>query len=204
MISYGDRSNDYDSILKYFKNKFDAIRKQYSKDPDREFYVFPTSVTDTHQTGSIITSGASLTHPSFCISLTGTCPGTAVTLGSVVVSRSRDHAEFSKTLTPFPPCLARHDLKGQSSNLEPHMNFLFHSELCFQAHPHIPISFSFSKTFVSWFSVGLPHSHTRVPRSVAFSCPPPPPFDLMASCTTCINYLTQPVTPWHSKLLSQA
>lgn len=56
MISYGDRSNDYDSILKYFKNKFDAIRKQYSKDPDREFYVFPTSVTDTHQTGSIITS----------------------------------------------------------------------------------------------------------------------------------------------------
>lgn len=56
MISYGDRSNDYDSILKYFKNKFDAIRKQYSKDPEREFYVFATSVTDTHQTASIITS----------------------------------------------------------------------------------------------------------------------------------------------------
>ncbi|KAG8912765.1 hypothetical protein FRC00_003818 [Tulasnella sp. 408] len=84
MISYGDRSNDYDSILKYFKNKFDAIRKQYSKDAEREFYVFATSVTDTHQTGSIITSGASHNHPSFCISLTGTCPGTAVTLGSVV------------------------------------------------------------------------------------------------------------------------
>ncbi|KAG8977419.1 hypothetical protein FRC05_001817 [Tulasnella sp. 425] len=56
MSSYGDRPNDYDSILKYFKNKFDAIRRQYSKDPEREFYVFATSVTDTHQAGSIVTS----------------------------------------------------------------------------------------------------------------------------------------------------
>ncbi|KAG8905471.1 hypothetical protein FRB99_008912 [Tulasnella sp. 403] len=56
MISYGDRSNDYESILKYFKNKFDAIRKTYSKDPEREFYVYATSVTDTHQTAAIITS----------------------------------------------------------------------------------------------------------------------------------------------------
>ncbi|KAG8953506.1 hypothetical protein FRC04_002348 [Tulasnella sp. 424] len=63
MISYGDRSNDYDSILKYFKNKFDAIRKQYSKDAEREFYVFATSVTDTHQTASIITSGELSAHP---------------------------------------------------------------------------------------------------------------------------------------------
>lgn len=45
MISYGERPNDYDSILKYFKSKFDAIRKQYSKDPEREFYVYATSVT---------------------------------------------------------------------------------------------------------------------------------------------------------------
>ncbi|KAG8918292.1 hypothetical protein FRC01_001943 [Tulasnella sp. 417] len=84
MISYGDRSNDYESILKYFKNKFDAIRKQYSKDADREFYVFATSVTDTHQTGSIITSGASPIGSSFCASLTPTYPGISLTLGSVV------------------------------------------------------------------------------------------------------------------------
>ncbi|KAG8864482.1 hypothetical protein FRB96_004985 [Tulasnella sp. 330] len=45
MVSYLDRPNDYDSILKYFKNKFDAIRKQHSKVPEREFYVYATSVT---------------------------------------------------------------------------------------------------------------------------------------------------------------
>jgi len=56
MLSYNARANDYDSILKYFKNKFDAIRKQHSKVSEREFYVYATSVTDTHQTSAIITS----------------------------------------------------------------------------------------------------------------------------------------------------
>lgn len=45
MVSYGDRANDFDSIMRYFKSKFDAIRKQYSKQSEREFYVYATSVT---------------------------------------------------------------------------------------------------------------------------------------------------------------
>ncbi|KAG9006351.1 hypothetical protein FRB94_000815 [Tulasnella sp. JGI-2019a] len=56
MVSYSERPNDYDSILNYFKHKFDAIRKKDSKLPEREFYVYATSVTDTHQTSAIITS----------------------------------------------------------------------------------------------------------------------------------------------------
>ena len=45
MTSYGERENDYETILRYFKSKFDAIRKQHSKDGDRESYVYATSVT---------------------------------------------------------------------------------------------------------------------------------------------------------------
>ncbi|KAG8932487.1 hypothetical protein FRC02_001010 [Tulasnella sp. 418] len=56
MISYGERPNDYESIVRYFKSKFDAIRRQYSKEPEREFYVYSTSVTDTRQTAAIIAS----------------------------------------------------------------------------------------------------------------------------------------------------
>ncbi|KAF8906740.1 guanine nucleotide binding protein, alpha subunit [Gymnopilus junonius] len=53
--SYGDRSNDLDSVSKYLRGKFSAIHREYSPNP-RKFYAFCTSVTDTATTAGIIAS----------------------------------------------------------------------------------------------------------------------------------------------------
>ncbi|KAF8872524.1 guanine nucleotide binding protein, alpha subunit [Mucidula mucida] len=53
--SYGDKSNDVDSVSKYLRSKFNAIHREYSPLP-RKFYAFTTSVTDTGTTAGIIAS----------------------------------------------------------------------------------------------------------------------------------------------------
>ncbi|KAF5345186.1 hypothetical protein D9758_009707 [Tetrapyrgos nigripes] len=54
MVSYGDRPNDYDSVSKYFKNKFAAIHHSVTPNKERELYTHLTSVTDTRRTATII------------------------------------------------------------------------------------------------------------------------------------------------------
>ncbi|KAL0070319.1 hypothetical protein AAF712_002506 [Marasmius tenuissimus] len=54
LILYGDRPNDYESVLKYMKNKFGVIHQQLTANKERELYVHYTSVTDTHRTATII------------------------------------------------------------------------------------------------------------------------------------------------------
>ncbi|KAF8641106.1 hypothetical protein AX17_000749 [Amanita inopinata Kibby_2008] len=54
--SYGSRSNDYDSVLKFFRNKFSAVHQSNSPNRDRGLYIHFTSVTDTRATAKIITS----------------------------------------------------------------------------------------------------------------------------------------------------
>ncbi|KDQ51103.1 hypothetical protein JAAARDRAFT_199327 [Jaapia argillacea MUCL 33604] len=56
MVSYGDRPNDYDSVSKYFRNKFGLLHQQYTPNKDRELYIHFTSVTDTKATHTIITN----------------------------------------------------------------------------------------------------------------------------------------------------
>ncbi|TDL21099.1 G-alpha-domain-containing protein [Rickenella mellea] len=54
MISYGDRPNDYDSVSKYFRNKFGALHQSHRPNKERELYIHLTSVTDTRNTSKII------------------------------------------------------------------------------------------------------------------------------------------------------
>ncbi|KAF8963893.1 guanine nucleotide binding protein, alpha subunit [Flammula alnicola] len=54
MISYGDRPNDYDSVSKYFRNKFGVIHQSYTPNKERELYIHFTAVTDTRRTVTII------------------------------------------------------------------------------------------------------------------------------------------------------
>ncbi|KIJ66476.1 hypothetical protein HYDPIDRAFT_109520 [Hydnomerulius pinastri MD-312] len=54
MPSYGDRPNDYDSVSKYFYNKFGAIHQEYSANKTRGIKIHYTSVTDTIRTATII------------------------------------------------------------------------------------------------------------------------------------------------------
>jgi guanine nucleotide-binding protein subunit alpha len=53
--SYGDRTNDLNTVSKYLRGKFSAIHREYSPNP-RKFYAFCTSVTDTATTAGIIAS----------------------------------------------------------------------------------------------------------------------------------------------------
>ncbi|KAF8577131.1 G-alpha-domain-containing protein [Ramaria rubella] len=50
VTSFGSRSNDVETVCKYFKQKFKEIQRQYSPHP-RPYYVYLTSVTDTRATG---------------------------------------------------------------------------------------------------------------------------------------------------------
>ncbi|KAE9395158.1 G-alpha-domain-containing protein [Gymnopus androsaceus JB14] len=54
MVSYGDRPNDYDSVSKYFRNKFGAIHQSVTPNKERELYIHLTAVTDTSRTVTII------------------------------------------------------------------------------------------------------------------------------------------------------
>lgn len=54
MVTYGDRPNDYETISKYFRNKFGAIHQSFTPNKDREWYIHFTSVTDTRHTSIII------------------------------------------------------------------------------------------------------------------------------------------------------
>ncbi|KAH6916749.1 guanine nucleotide binding protein, alpha subunit [Coprinopsis sp. MPI-PUGE-AT-0042] len=54
MKSYGDRPNDFDSVTKYFYNKFGAIHTTYTPNKERELYIHFTCVTDTRRTALII------------------------------------------------------------------------------------------------------------------------------------------------------
>jgi len=56
MISYGDRPNDYDSVSKYFRNKFGVIHQSYTPNKERELYIHFTAVTDTRRTHTIIST----------------------------------------------------------------------------------------------------------------------------------------------------
>ncbi|KAH9957824.1 guanine nucleotide binding protein, alpha subunit [Russula dissimulans] len=48
--SFGNRSNDIDTVKKYFQSHFKEIAKQHSPE-QRRYYVHLTSVVDTHSTG---------------------------------------------------------------------------------------------------------------------------------------------------------
>ncbi|KAF9444429.1 G-alpha-domain-containing protein [Macrolepiota fuliginosa MF-IS2] len=56
MYTYGDRPNDYESVSKYFRNKFGALHMSYSRNKERELYIHFTAVTDTRRTQTIISS----------------------------------------------------------------------------------------------------------------------------------------------------
>ncbi|KAJ8456515.1 hypothetical protein ONZ45_g2202 [Pleurotus djamor] len=53
LTSYGERPNDASSIVKYLRDKFKDILKQYSPEP-RMPYLYPTSVTDTKATSTTL------------------------------------------------------------------------------------------------------------------------------------------------------
>jgi len=52
--AYRDRPNDYESVSKYFYNKFGAVHQSYSSNKARELFIHLTSVTNTRQTRVII------------------------------------------------------------------------------------------------------------------------------------------------------
>jgi len=56
MTSYGDRLNDYESVSKYFRNKFGALHQSFTPNRERELYIHLTSVTDTRRTFTIISN----------------------------------------------------------------------------------------------------------------------------------------------------
>ncbi|KAF7347557.1 hypothetical protein MVEN_01512100 [Mycena venus] len=56
MISYGDRPNDYESVSKYFRNKFGALHHAVTPNKERELYIHLTAVTDTRRTATIISN----------------------------------------------------------------------------------------------------------------------------------------------------
>ncbi|PAV19061.1 G-alpha-domain-containing [Pyrrhoderma noxium] len=53
--SFQDRSNDSETVQKYFRSKFAAIQREYSPSP-RKFYGFCTSVTEITTTSGILAS----------------------------------------------------------------------------------------------------------------------------------------------------
>ncbi|KAG9007355.1 hypothetical protein FRB90_009414 [Tulasnella sp. 427] len=53
VVSYAGRPNDYDSVEKYFRSKFEAIRRQYSHQ-DRPVFVHITSCINQATTSNII------------------------------------------------------------------------------------------------------------------------------------------------------
>jgi guanine nucleotide-binding protein subunit alpha len=54
--SYGNRLNSYESVTKYFRNRFSTIHHTYSPNRERGLYTHFTSVTDTRVTAKIISS----------------------------------------------------------------------------------------------------------------------------------------------------
>ncbi|KAF7783955.1 hypothetical protein Agabi119p4_120 [Agaricus bisporus var. burnettii] len=56
MYTYGDRPNDYESVSKYFYNKFGALHMSYSRNKERALNIHFTAVTDTRRTATIIAS----------------------------------------------------------------------------------------------------------------------------------------------------
>ncbi|OBZ68480.1 Guanine nucleotide-binding protein alpha-4 subunit [Grifola frondosa] len=56
MTSYANRPNDYESVAKYFRNKFGILHQSFSPNKSRELFIHLTSVTDTRKTHTIITN----------------------------------------------------------------------------------------------------------------------------------------------------
>ncbi|PFH45359.1 hypothetical protein AMATHDRAFT_71794 [Amanita thiersii Skay4041] len=56
ILSYGNRPNAYDSVSKFFRDKFSAIHQSHTPNRERGLYSHFTSVTDTRATAKIITS----------------------------------------------------------------------------------------------------------------------------------------------------
>ncbi|CAG7848096.1 SubName: Full=Related to guanine nucleotide-binding protein alpha-4 subunit {ECO:0000313/EMBL:CCA75894.1} [Serendipita indica DSM 11827] len=56
MTSYGDRPNDFESVSKYFRNKFAAMHQANTPNQERDLYIHMTSVVDTQATKKIITN----------------------------------------------------------------------------------------------------------------------------------------------------
>ncbi|KAH9949326.1 G-alpha-domain-containing protein [Amylocystis lapponica] len=56
MTSYGDRPNDYNSVSRYFHNKFGAVHQSFTPNKARELFIHLTSVIDTRRTHTIITN----------------------------------------------------------------------------------------------------------------------------------------------------
>ncbi|KAH9988196.1 G-alpha-domain-containing protein [Russula vinacea] len=54
LVTYGDRPNNYESVVKYLRNKFGTLHNQYRTNPSRELFVHYTSVTDKAKTAQII------------------------------------------------------------------------------------------------------------------------------------------------------
>jgi len=54
LITYGDRPNDYESVAKYLRNKFGAMHKQHTTNPDRQLFIHYTAVIDKEKTAEII------------------------------------------------------------------------------------------------------------------------------------------------------
>ncbi|KAG9313912.1 guanine nucleotide binding protein, alpha subunit [Chiua virens] len=54
IVQYGDRSNDFETVSKYFHNKFMAVHQEFSVNKSREIRVHFTTVTDTRRTATII------------------------------------------------------------------------------------------------------------------------------------------------------
>lgn len=52
--AYSNRPKDYESVSKYFRNKFGAVHQSYTPNRGRELYIHLTSVTDTRRTRVII------------------------------------------------------------------------------------------------------------------------------------------------------
>ncbi|KAI0029454.1 G-alpha-domain-containing protein [Vararia minispora EC-137] len=54
LLTYGDRSNEYEAVSKYLRNKFGLLHQQHTPNPNRELFIHFTAVTDTRRTGTII------------------------------------------------------------------------------------------------------------------------------------------------------
>lgn len=81
MTTYGDRPNDFESIVKCecpeglyklhteyaadFRNKFGAMHQSFTPNSQREVYIHLTSVVDTQATKKIIINGTWSTLSSF-------------------------------------------------------------------------------------------------------------------------------------------
>ncbi|CCA68664.1 related to guanine nucleotide-binding protein alpha-4 subunit [Serendipita indica DSM 11827] len=55
--SYGERPNEYESVSKFFRNKFAAIYREYTpKEAKKMFYIHMTSVTETKAMRNVLSS----------------------------------------------------------------------------------------------------------------------------------------------------